>query len=167
MVLPDSLQRLRSLDRVSPQFYEQLGDLFRGDEYRNAVQSLQGEDLAWLVEYLDGVSLQTVSPPDLRSSQVQVIVGIPDPASPQFHESLNELGKLCGAKEVLPKSCTLRVKRVKVHQNGDPRKVREVRSQRHVLPPLVSNESIDLPSGGRGVETSGTPKHRPPSGCNR
>ena len=61
MIPPNALQQLHNLDRASPLFLEQLSDLIRGEEYRNAVPNLQGEDLEWLVEYLDGVSLQTIS----------------------------------------------------------------------------------------------------------
>lgn len=60
MVLPDVLQELRDLDKASLRFYEHLGDFLRGDGYRNAVSSLEGEDLAQFVEYLGGVSLQTI-----------------------------------------------------------------------------------------------------------
>lgn len=67
MVLPSSFQHLRDLDRVSPHFHNQLTDFLHGDEYRNAVANLQGEDLAWLVEYLDSVSTTKPSLPALRS----------------------------------------------------------------------------------------------------
>ena len=55
------LQPLHDLDRTSPQFYEQLIDFLRSNEYEDVVPSLQNEDLTWLVEYLDSVSLQTTS----------------------------------------------------------------------------------------------------------
>ena len=58
---PNALRQLCSFDRASPQFYKHLSNLLRSEGYRNAVPSLQGEDLAWLVEYLDSVSLQTIS----------------------------------------------------------------------------------------------------------
>jgi len=66
MVLPNFLQQLCDLDSASPQFYEHLGNFLRGDEYRNAIPNLQGEDLAQFVEYLSGVNLQTIpsSTPD-------------------------------------------------------------------------------------------------------
>ena len=57
MVLSHPLQQLRDLDKTSPQFHEQLTNFLRGDDYRNGVSNLEGEDLTWLVEYLDGVSL--------------------------------------------------------------------------------------------------------------
>lgn len=62
MAIPNFLQQLHDLDRASPQFYEHLGDFLRGDRYRNAASSLRGEDLAQFVEYLSGVSLQTIPP---------------------------------------------------------------------------------------------------------
>ena len=54
------LTQLRGFDRVSPQFHKDLSNFLRSEGYRNAVPSLQDEDLAWLVEYLDSVSLYTV-----------------------------------------------------------------------------------------------------------
>ena len=59
------LQKLRDLDRTSPGFHNQLADFLRGNEYQDAVPSLQGEDLVWFVNYLDKVGLQTIS---LRST---------------------------------------------------------------------------------------------------
>ena len=62
MSLPSALKQLRDLDRASPRFHKHLNNFLRSKEYRSAVPSLQGEDVAWLVEYLDSVSLQTISP---------------------------------------------------------------------------------------------------------
>ena len=62
MTLPGPLQTLRSLDRTSPHFRNQLTDFLRGNEYRDIVPSLQGENLAWVVDYLDSVSIHTVTP---------------------------------------------------------------------------------------------------------
>ena len=56
------LQTLRDIDKTSPHFHNQLIDLLRGNEYQDVVPSLQGEDLAWLVNYLDNVSRHNVSP---------------------------------------------------------------------------------------------------------
>ena len=78
------------------------------NEYRDLVLNLQSEDPAWLVEYLDSVSPQTISPPLCTHSElVQVLIGISDPASLSSQESLHKLRKICGVKQVLPKSCTL------------------------------------------------------------
>jgi hypothetical protein len=56
------LQTLNDLDRTSPHFHNQLIDLLRGNEYRDAVPTLEGGGLTWLVNYLDNVSLHNVSP---------------------------------------------------------------------------------------------------------
>ena len=62
MTPSDLLQKLRDFDRTSPDFHNQLADFLRGNEYKDAVSSLRGEDLDWFVDYLDNVSLDTVSP---------------------------------------------------------------------------------------------------------
>ena len=56
------LQTLHNLDRTSPHFHNQLIDLLRGKEYRDATPTLKEGNLAWLVYYLDKVSLHNVSP---------------------------------------------------------------------------------------------------------
>ena len=56
MIPSSHLKPLHDLDKTSPQFHNQLIDFLRGKEYRDVVPSLQSEDLAWLVEYLDVVS---------------------------------------------------------------------------------------------------------------
>ena len=58
----DILNQLHDFDKASPQFHKHLSGFLRSKEYRSAVPSLQGEDLAWLVEYLDSVSTQGISP---------------------------------------------------------------------------------------------------------
>lgn len=83
-------------------------------------------------------------------------------ASLVFQDSLHELGRVCATRQVLPKSCALsdtpldvtlpsasgdayggtlngskgRVKRVNANNEGDPQKVKEVRSRHHDLPCL-------------------------------
>lgn len=57
MIPPGPLRELRDLDQTSPQFHERLSDLLRGNECQRVILGLQGEDLVWLVEYLDTVSL--------------------------------------------------------------------------------------------------------------
>ena len=61
MILHNPLQPLHDLDKTSPQFHQQLIDFLRGNEYQHAVPTLQTKDLAWLVEYLDNVSLRIIS----------------------------------------------------------------------------------------------------------
>ena len=62
MTLPSSLQKLHDLDRTSPHFDNQLINFLRGNEYKDAAPSLQGENLAWLVDYLDNVRFHLVFP---------------------------------------------------------------------------------------------------------
>ena len=56
------LKQLHGLDRTSSQFHKRLSGLLRSEAYRSAVPNLQGEDLAWLVDYLENVSIQSISP---------------------------------------------------------------------------------------------------------
>jgi len=65
------LKQLHGLNRTSSQFHKRLSDLLHSERYRSAVPNLQGEDLAWLVDYLDSVSLQSISP----KSVLNIVVG--------------------------------------------------------------------------------------------
>ena len=145
------MQTLRDLDKTSPHFHNQLIDSLRGKAYQDVVSSLQGEDLVWLVNYLDNVSLHNVSSYP-HSPLVQVLCETSDPSSVPFREPLDELEKICGVKNVLPEACTLsdsllgcvyegtfngskvRIRRVRTHPKGDPQKVKEVCTPRHVFP---------------------------------
>lgn len=106
MIPPNPLQRLHDLDPASPQFHKQLSNFLRGGEYRNAFTDLQSEDLTWLVEHLDRVSLQTTlllhTQCRRRSSPVYPILQISH--SRNLSTSLEECAVLGG---VLPKSWTL------------------------------------------------------------
>ena len=57
MSLPSSpaLQQLNSLERSSPDFHDQFCNVLYGEEYVQCVPNIQGDDLAWLVNYLDKV----------------------------------------------------------------------------------------------------------------
>ena len=61
MILHTPLQPLCDLDRGSPQFHEQLAAFLGGNEYQVIFPTLHGDDLTWLVEYLDSVSIQSPS----------------------------------------------------------------------------------------------------------
>jgi len=61
------LKQLHDLDRASPQFHKHLSNFLRSKGYRNDVSSLKGEDLVWLVEYLDSVSLWPKNFPLIRA----------------------------------------------------------------------------------------------------
>ena len=52
---PTALQRLRRLDRSSPNFHNQLSNVLFGEEYGRSVPNLQGNDLVSLVDYLNKV----------------------------------------------------------------------------------------------------------------
>ena len=50
-----ALQRLHQLDKSSPDFPDKLCNVLYGEEYTKCVLILQGDDLVWLVDYLDQV----------------------------------------------------------------------------------------------------------------
>jgi len=50
-----ALQRLHLLDSSSPDFDDQLSNVLYGEEYKRCVPNLEGDDLSWLVDYLDKV----------------------------------------------------------------------------------------------------------------
>ena len=52
-----ALQQLLHLDTSSPVFQDELCNVLYGEEYTRCVPNLEGDDLAWLVDYLDEVSL--------------------------------------------------------------------------------------------------------------
>ena len=66
LVLHDPLQQFCDLDRTSPQLYPQPTDFPRRDKYREAVPSLQSDDLTWLIKYMDS---ESPNYPSLLSAQ--------------------------------------------------------------------------------------------------
>ena len=56
------LQQLHHLDRSSPDFHDQLWDALYGQEYVRCVPKLKGDDLVWLVDYLDKVRRRAAPP---------------------------------------------------------------------------------------------------------
>ena len=148
---PNPLQKLRDLDRTSPQFDNQLINFLRGNEYKDATPSLQGENLAWLVGYLDNVSLHFVFlRPALTAGQV--LSDLSDLSNVPLWEPLDELKRICGVKNVLPNTCTLpdsllgcvyegtfngskvRIRRLRTHSKENPQKVKEVRPRWRIFP---------------------------------
>ena len=102
---PPALQQLHRLDGSSSEFHDQLGNILYGEEYRRCAQDLQGDDLVWLVDYLDKVRRHVAlpfSPPEL----LQALGGL-DPSSAAFRKCLRELKNICGAEGILPTSYTL------------------------------------------------------------
>ena len=196
MSSPDSpiLQKLDRLSRSTSGFHDQLSDLFDGDEYKQCVPNLQGDDLAWLVDYLDKVRRRIIPPhPPLKPTQTLDDL---DPASSGSQKCLHELSYICGTRAILPTSYTLSssllnvghhpvasggsgdvykgsfngsgvcVKRVRVYSKDGPKKATKVHFRHHRFPclPMLTRLTDALP-GGCGVEMYETQKHRPPSGC--
>jgi len=64
MSLPSSpvLQKLSNLDASLSEFHDQLSNVLYGEEYTRYVTNLQGDDLVWLVDYLDKVC-RRIAPP--------------------------------------------------------------------------------------------------------
>jgi len=62
---PPVLQELHRLDRSSPDFQGQLSRILYGQEYMRCVPDLQGDDLVWLVDYLDKVRRDIALPHSL------------------------------------------------------------------------------------------------------
>jgi hypothetical protein len=52
---PPVLQQLDRLDRSSSRFEDQLRDVLYGEGYTRCALNLQGDDLVWLVDYMDNV----------------------------------------------------------------------------------------------------------------
>ena len=86
MLSLNSLRQLRRPDRSSSKFHDQLKDVLCGEEYKQWVQSLDGEDLMWLVDYLDKVP-RTHSFATDRSSQHRLLIALilPVLASPHVY----------------------------------------------------------------------------------
>ena len=64
-----ALRQLDLLNRSSPDFHDQLSNVLHGKEYRQCVPNLQGDDLVWLVDYLDKVRHHAVLPhPPLKAA---------------------------------------------------------------------------------------------------
>jgi len=49
------LQQLRDFDESSPGFHDWLSEVLYGEEYHQCVPNLRGDDLVWLIDYLDKV----------------------------------------------------------------------------------------------------------------
>jgi len=62
LVSSPPLQWLRHLDRSSLMFHDQLCNILYGEAYQKCVPNLRGDDLVWLVEYLNKVRRHIVPP---------------------------------------------------------------------------------------------------------
>ena len=192
---PPGLQKLYHLDRSSPDFHDQLSNVLYGEEYQKCVLdvNLHGEDLVWLVDYLDKVS-HHIPPPHSLLKPVQALDCL-NPSSTASRKCQRELRTICGARGILPTSYTLSsdhlsispdpfaaggygdvhegtldglkgcIKRVRVYQEG-PQRATKVQYRSHLSPRSPSlTRFTDLLSRGRDVETLDTPKRRTPAGC--
>ena len=188
------LQQFHHLDRSSPDFHDKLCNVFYGSEYSQWVSNLQGDDLVWLVDYLDKVRCRITFPHPPPQS-VQALDGL-DPSGPAFRKCLRELRSRCGDGGILPASYTLAphllnvgsepfasgtygdvydgtldgskicVKRIRVYTQPGPQKAAKVHCRRRRFPRSPSlMEPIDLLSRGHNVETLDAPKHPMPTGC--
>ena len=124
----NSLGQLRHLDRSSPDFHDQLVNILYGEEYKQLVPFLAGEDLVWVVEYLDEARCHiNHSRLSLKLAQALDIL---DPASAGFRKCLRELRHICGVKMILPTSY------------ANPSSLIEINHQ-----PVASGGSCDLYEG--------------------
>ncbi|KAF9646907.1 hypothetical protein BDM02DRAFT_2871174 [Thelephora ganbajun] len=98
MTSPSSpaLQQLHCFDASSPNFYDQLYNLLCRQEYVQCIPNLKGDDLVWLVNYLDKAL------DDLDHSSVA------------SQKCLRELRSICGTKAILPTSYTLSTDLLKI-----------------------------------------------------
>jgi len=102
---PSALQQLHRLDGAVSGFRDQLNNILCGEEYQRCVTNLQGEDSAWLVDYLDKVRRPVVLPHSpLKPAQA---LGGLEPSSAAFRKCLRELRSICGTKGILPTSYTI------------------------------------------------------------
>jgi len=99
------LTRLRHLDTSSSTFQDQISNILYGEEYKQWIPNLQGDDLMGLVDYLDKVRRRISL---LRSPlNLQQTLNALDPASSAFRKCLRELKNICGSKMILPTSYTV------------------------------------------------------------
>lgn len=195
MTLPNfpALKKLYGLNASLSEFHGQLNDLLCGEEYRKCVPELQGDDLAWLVDYLDKVRHCGALPHSPLKS-TQILDGL-NPSSPTSWKCLRELRSICGARTILPTSymlssnllsissgavvsgnvyegtlnclnaCAKRV-RIRGYTQGGPQMETKVRYRRRRFscsPTLT--KLADLLPRGCNMETLGTPEHLTLPGC--
>jgi hypothetical protein len=97
-----ALQRLHHLDKSLSGFHDQLSSILYGEEYQQCVPNLQGDDLVWIVDYLDNVR-RHVAIPHSSLKPMQVLDDL-DPSGPAFRKCLRELRSVCGDRAILPTS---------------------------------------------------------------
>ena len=64
----NSFRQLRRSDKSSSKFHDQLREVLCGEEYKQWALNIDGEDLVWLVDYLDKVHRRIALPHSLLNS---------------------------------------------------------------------------------------------------
>ena len=83
------LGQLRRLDGSSLEFHDQLSHVLYGEEYKKWVSSIDGDDLVWLVDYLDKVCCHVAVPdPCLTQSRLSIVSTLPAPVSGNVYANL-------------------------------------------------------------------------------
>lgn len=87
-----ALQQLHRLDRSPPGFHDQLSDILYGEEYlrcvygenhQQRVLDPQGDDLTWLVEFLDKARTASLFPPRTYNFRRLSMTSIPPVLLPE------------------------------------------------------------------------------------
>ena len=107
MPAPDPLERFRALDISSADFTEEVTKLLLDKEYQKSVPSLRGENLIWLVEFLDNVYLHVPHPPFCLTLTPSQVVDKLDLAHPALSICFFELRSICGTRRIIPRSSTI------------------------------------------------------------
>jgi hypothetical protein len=97
------LQRLYSLDTSSPDFLRVLYGLIRHDEDEQYSSSLQGPELARLVDFLDDVRTLPFPSHPVAKQTLQALSSIPT-TDDVFRQCLRKLRAICGCHTTLPSS---------------------------------------------------------------
>ena len=99
-----ALQKLHRLAVSSPDYGDNLYEVLHEEDYRECVANIGGDDLTWLVDYLDKVCalhrpLHSVLNP------AQALDGL-EPSSEAYRKCRRELRSICGTNGILPTSFT-------------------------------------------------------------
>ena len=190
-----ALQQLRRLDGSSSGFCDQLSGVLYGEEYKQCVPDLRGDDLVWFVDYLDKVPRHIA----LARSPLKLAQALNDldPCDATFRKCLCELRGVCGKSEILPTSYMLSpsllnigpipstsggfsdayegtfdgikvcIKRVRIYSKEDLQNGTGVCCRSHHLPRSSwLTRFTDLLPRGRHVEILDAPKHCTSARCN-
>ena len=97
-----ALQKLHRLAVSSPDYCDNLYEVLHEEDYQECAANLRGDDLTWLVDYLDKVcSLHRPLHPVLNLAQA--LDGL-EPSSEAYRKCMHELRTICGTNGILPTS---------------------------------------------------------------